>query len=525
MSSDEDHLQTGVNSIENEDDLSNGENDTDIVTDLLPEEQEWQSDDEDPINIPFLANVGINIDLEENSKPIDFFHILFSNEMIDIIVRETNRRAQEKLENSRTRTKTKKLNNWKDLTNCELKKFLGLCTLRGNVQFPTLSSSWSRKSIYYHPVFGRTMSRNRFEAILQNLRFVDHATIDSNDRLYKVRPIIEQLRENIKKTIIPERNLSLDESMIPWRGRLAFRQYIQNKSHKYGIKVYVLTTHDGFVLNFVIYTGKGTLVTNESTHTEQVVKELMKDYVEKGYWLFMDNFYNSVKLAEDLIKHKTYITGTLRENRKGNPKALFKTKLRKGEAVFKRKGPVLVTCWKDKRCVRMISTGHKHSMVEVQTRRGNKLKPQCVIDYNKNMSGIDRSDQMMAYYSSPRKTIRWYRKIFFHLIDISIWNAYYLYRKTKDDKCRLLSFRENIITSLIGGDSVIDWKEPAQNTNAMVQHYLEPIPNTETNKNVMRRCKNCTKNSIRKQSRYLCPLCPESPTLCVYPCFKEWHNK
>ncbi|KAG5882389.1 hypothetical protein JTB14_016671 [Gonioctena quinquepunctata] len=100
------------------------------------------------------------------------------------------------------------------------------------------------------------------------------------------------------------------------------KQYIKNESHKYGLKLYVLTTHDGCVLNFAVCTEKGTLVTGESTHTEQVVKELMKHYLDQGYRLYMDHFYNSVELAEDMVKRKTNVTRTSRENRKGNPKEL-----------------------------------------------------------------------------------------------------------------------------------------------------------------------------------------------------------
>lgn len=48
-----------------------------------------------------------------------------------------------------------------------------------------------------------------------------------------------------------------DESMIPWRGWLSFRQYIKNKSHKYGVKIYKLCTPEGYTYNSIIYSGKG----------------------------------------------------------------------------------------------------------------------------------------------------------------------------------------------------------------------------------------------------------------------------
>lgn len=54
----------------------------------------------------------------------------------------------------------------------------------------------------------------------------------------------------------PGKELSLDESMMLWRGRLLFRQYIKGKRHKYGIKFYSLCEPDGLCLNFVLYSGK-----------------------------------------------------------------------------------------------------------------------------------------------------------------------------------------------------------------------------------------------------------------------------
>lgn len=53
-------------------------------------------------------------------------------------------------------------------------------------------------------------------------------------------------------------------------------------------------------------------------HTENVVKQLLTDYVDKGHTVYMDNYYTSVKLAEFLYSRKTAVVGTLRENRKEN---------------------------------------------------------------------------------------------------------------------------------------------------------------------------------------------------------------
>ncbi|KAJ8938693.1 hypothetical protein NQ314_011372 [Rhamnusium bicolor] len=57
-------------------------------------------------------------------------------------------------------------------------------------------------------------------------------------------------------TYYPDKMLTLDESMVLWRGRLTIRQYIKNKRHKYGVKLYIVTEPDGTIIKFAVYTGQ-----------------------------------------------------------------------------------------------------------------------------------------------------------------------------------------------------------------------------------------------------------------------------
>ncbi|KAJ8928798.1 hypothetical protein NQ314_018586 [Rhamnusium bicolor] len=128
----------------------------------------------------------------------------------------------------------------------------------------------------------------------------------------------------------PDKQLSLDESMILWRGRLAFRQYIKNKRHKYGIKLYMLTEPDGTILQFRVYTGTHDAELAGTGHASKVVMKLMEGKLNQGHALYMDNYYNSCSLAETLLENDTYCTGTLRSSLKNNPKEVIKAKLKKG---------------------------------------------------------------------------------------------------------------------------------------------------------------------------------------------------
>ena len=247
----------------------------------------------------------------------------------------------------------------------------------------------------------------------------------------------------------------------------------------------------------------------------------------------MDNFYNSVGLYELLHNRKTHIVGPLRTNRKDNPKSITPKKLKKpGEACWMRRGPVFVSKWKDKREILMLSTKLHHRMVNCTTSRGhNKLKPMCVHDYNTNMGGIDRSDHLLSYCSTPRKTIKWYNKVFFHLLDIAVMNSYVLFKKlSKQKKLRILKFRDALKGELASVDLGMEqpMKTSAPSTTLAEYetvdafHSLENIPLLKENVPRYLRCTVCTQK--KRETRYRCKDCEGTPPLCPAPRFAIYHE-
>lgn len=126
----------------------------------------------------------------------------------------------------------------------------------------------------------------------------------------------------------PGKHLSLDESMVLWKGKLAFRQYLPKKKHKYGVKLYMLTESDGTVLDFTIYAGANNALSGKN-HMNKVVMFLMRNYLNSGHSLYMDNYYNSCTLAKELLNKNTFCTGTIRKDRRGNPPEVIKANLKK----------------------------------------------------------------------------------------------------------------------------------------------------------------------------------------------------
>jgi len=84
------------------------------------------------------------------------------------------------------------------------------------------------------------MSQNRFLLILRLLHFTDNFNQIPGDRIYKIKPVIETLRKKFKNSSSPGQKMCIDESIVEWKGRLCFKQFIHSKRHRFGIKLFVL---------------------------------------------------------------------------------------------------------------------------------------------------------------------------------------------------------------------------------------------------------------------------------------------
>ena len=109
---------------------------------------------------------------------------------------------------------------------------------------PDLKSYWSTNPLLETQIFGRSMSRNRFEALLAAFHLNDNTTNlprddPAHDKLFKIRPLVTHLQKRFQDAYSPKQNLSIDESMMPFHGRVSFKQFIPSKPIRYGIKMYM----------------------------------------------------------------------------------------------------------------------------------------------------------------------------------------------------------------------------------------------------------------------------------------------
>ncbi|KAJ8946779.1 hypothetical protein NQ318_018989 [Aromia moschata] len=308
---------------------------------------ELQPDAPAPPAFPFTAVPAVNLDTTDEWSILQYFEAFLDDGLITHIVNETNRYADQK----------KRGTNWFPVTSAEMRVFLGLTILQSVVKKPELRQYWSKNPLLVTPFFSQCLSNKRFEAIHQNLHFSNNDEFDEashpNPQLNKIWPVYDCLVTKFREAITPEKYIAIDESLLLYKGRLGWIQYIPLKRARFGIKTYMLCeSKSGYVWNFIIYTGKQTNLDADYKDlpvSSQVVMTLLKPLLNLGYTLTMDNFYNSPQLADLLLTHKTDVYGTLRLSRKEVPNELKSKKLKKGETASYQRGKVTILKWKDKK--------------------------------------------------------------------------------------------------------------------------------------------------------------------------------
>ncbi|XP_058793962.1 piggyBac transposable element-derived protein 3-like [Phymastichus coffea] len=353
-------------------------------------------------DIPFTKNFGPNIP-EDIRTPLDLFSCLFSEDILDLIVLQTNNYAHQ--------------NNRKQIpiTKNELIIFLGINILMGIKKMPSYRDYWSSDPKLNDPYISSLMTVNRFGFFLGNIHMTDNSkepkrTEPNYDKLYKLRPMIDKLNENFKKYMTPSKYQSIDESMIKFKGCSSLKQYMPQKPIKRGYKCWVCADESGYICEFQIYTGK-----KESTEKDlgpRVVKELTRELVGDNHHVYFDNYFTSVKLMIDLKRDNIFACGTVCKDRKRLPKSDIPDKnLEPGKFEYKCSNTgVRWIKWMDKKPVNFLSNYHNPSEVTTVMRKqkyGSSKNVSCPVmcsDYNKYMSFVDKSDQLISTYKIDRKS-------------------------------------------------------------------------------------------------------------------------
>ncbi|XP_068740469.1 piggyBac transposable element-derived protein 4-like isoform X2 [Montipora capricornis] len=495
------------------------------------------------------------------TKAVEFFHLFFTMDMINNIASHTNSYALEHIFSGSDQSCKKPDDIWQKTTADEIKRLIALLVYMGLVKVHgDVDKYWSTKSLYNGLWAKGILSRKRFKGLMALLHIIDPATENKADKLCEVQSFIRNFKSQCLSLYQPRQQLAVDERMIQSILRSDIHRFIMNKPNKFGIKVWVLLDRsNGYTLDFDVYLGKTAGQTaSEKGLGYDVVWKLARQFFDQGYHLFVDKFYTSFALFKDLFAQGVFATGTVRKTRQDFPASLKKSKewskgRERGSMRWERDPPCLALQWIDNKVVSVLTTidnANEYSQVNRKTKNagvwGTKViqQPKVISSCNKYVNIVDHSDQILATHNVLNKCMRWWKTLFFHLIDIAVLNAFILFKENQKKSpneealrrpaCYSLGdFREEIVRQLCGFP---EYDVPP--ASASVESALPPPPpplgefetvHIPVFTEVKKRCVVCYQREKKDSEVYSFCNAPQCKGKYMHvtskDCFKIFHSK
>ena len=171
-------------------------------------------------------------------------------------------------------------------------------------------------------------------------------------------------------------------------------------------------------------------------------------------------------------------------------------------------------------------------VVQVKTRRGREVcKPLVVHTYNHCMDGVDVADQLAVFYSFIRKTRKWWRKVFFWMLESACVNSYLLYRQHTRVPRSYLNYRRALVEDL--ATACVQIAPPHQLPGRPRKRQADDPERLDHNQHFLskrqpgqhRDCLVCsTRGGERHRTMYYCKTCIDHPSLCPDKCFERYHT-
>ncbi|XP_035227169.1 piggyBac transposable element-derived protein 4-like [Stegodyphus dumicola] len=203
--------------------------------------------------------------------------------------------------------------------------------------------------------------------------------------------------------------------------------------------------------------------------------------------------------------------------------------------MFLAKEGVAAIKWMDNKAVTLLTTAHNSAIITSVNRTkkdGSKTEvpcPKAVAVYNDIMGGVDCFDQRKERYQIGRRSVEWWRRIFYFLTDLGIVNSFILWQVNKRNRSLdQLTFRIALARQLTDGYSSKKRGRPASfqakrcavPDDIRIANVGNHMPEMASN---YRRCRKCSTKTQEKRTRYMCAVC--DVPLCIATCFSSFHGK
>lgn len=279
------------------------------------DESEWSPAEigaQTSTNFRFLPKKepGINGELiTGQSDQLDCFFTLLDDSIVDKLVQSINEYAAVKIQMNTPARRRSIYNDWKEVSKYEIYKFLAVTTMMGVNHRPAVRDYWSTHPGLHTKWYSEMFQRERFEKIYHS--FLHAGEVDA-ERKHKIEPFMDSLVDNFSKAFTPFQQLSIDEMIVGFKGRWAYKQYNQSKPHKYHIKSFGLVdSATGYVMKILTYYGADTSYHSSADRDGGVAIKIfgtLLNDIGRGYHIYADRWYTTKALLVFLAKEKYYYT-------------------------------------------------------------------------------------------------------------------------------------------------------------------------------------------------------------------------
>ncbi len=457
--------------------------------------------------------------------PMDFFLYLFPN-YIPQIVANTNKGGKARRAN------------WKMTTNGEILCFIGILIAKCKHKHGSRKGLWSvvADGPYPPPMFGRFMSRRRFDQLYRFFTFED-PTVQREDGWFPIRGFIDAFNKNRAATVSPGWITVVDESMMKWKGEgLPHLSFVPRKPEPLGCEVKnLLDVISGIMLHLEICEAKEDMGTKKwcdkypkSSATTLRICESLKD---QGVLVCGDSWFTSATTAVAMRKElKIHFTGNVKTAYRKFPRAYLRALLPDEEgdrgkhvvAKAKISGVDLIAVgWNNHHLITYVSTcGVTTPGTQYGVRRswGKKWfdRPDLVEKYMFAAPGIDqhnRDRQSTLGLEYAWDTDNCWARMYHCLIGITVvdaWRAYRYFREGGGERhTSIIDFYMELSDQLIhnkwGGAIQEEKKEAPVSALGDLEDFTgHPIVKMKT----QRTCVKCSRvNNARSLTYWKCTKC------------------
>ena len=242
-----------------------------------------------------------------------------------------------------------RLGQWRDVNEDEMKAYPSVCVMMGINNLPKITDYWSSDIFTSNNGIRQTMTKNRFEEISQFFHLNNSSEEPAHGeenfaRLYKCRPALTSVLRNAQPYYSLKKNISTNEGMMAFKGRLSFRQYLPAKPTKYGIKVWMAAdASNGYIVNFSVYLESEGQKRRIHGLGYDVVMNMARPFLNRNHHVSFDNFFSSPILSEHLLDQQTYTCSTVRCTHRDLPPCAKNKLHQPGETVVRQRGSLLLT--------------------------------------------------------------------------------------------------------------------------------------------------------------------------------------